>query len=196
VGSEARDELLSTFFQLAGETGGTSTGFGLGPEALSTAAATVAGATVKGGGAAKTESNADGGVTAGSVAKSVLESGLGIVPLVTGLFGLFGGSTEEAAPPLQKYAMPQAISFESADSGGRLVASDRDQTGAPRVYQQQGGSGEGSTAVGQTAGGPQITVNVQAMDAKSFMDHSSEIAQAVRGAMLNMSSINDVLGEL
>lgn len=90
MGSEARDELLSTFFQLAGGTGGTSTGFGLGPEALSTAAATVAGATVKGGGAAKTESNADGGVTAGSVAKSVLESGLGIVPLVTGLFGLFG----------------------------------------------------------------------------------------------------------
>jgi len=168
----------------------------LGPEALSTAAATVAGATVKGGGAAKTEANADGAVTAGSVAKSVLESGLGIVPLVTGLFGLFSGRTEEAAPAIQKYAMPQAISFESADSGGRLVASDRDQTGASRVYQQQGGSGDGSTAVGQTAGGSQITVNVQAMDAKSFMDHSSEIAQAVRGAMLNMSSINDVLGEL
>jgi hypothetical protein len=42
----------------------------------------------------------------------------------------------------------------------------------------------------------QITVNVQAMDSQSFLDHSSEIAQAVRNAMLNMSSINDVVSDL
>jgi hypothetical protein len=34
------------------------------------------------------------------------------------------------------------------------------------------------------------------MDAQSFLDRSSDIAQAVRSAMLNMSSINDVVNEL
>ncbi|SPE39712.1 conserved hypothetical protein [Candidatus Sulfopaludibacter sp. SbA3] len=39
-------------------------------------------------------------------------------------------------------------------------------------------------------------MNVQAMDAQSFMDYSSQIAQAVRGAMLNLNSVNDVVSEL
>ena len=43
---------------------------------------------------------------------------------------------------------------------------------------------------------PQITVNVQAMDARSFLDRSSDIALAVRDAMLNLNSINDVVNEL
>jgi len=37
---------------------------------------------------------------------------------------------------------------------------------------------------------------VQAMDARSFLDHSSEIAAAVRTAMLNLNSINDVVNDL
>jgi hypothetical protein len=43
---------------------------------------------------------------------------------------------------------------------------------------------------------PQITVNVQAMDARSFLDRSGDIAAAVREAMLNLNSINDVVNEL
>ncbi len=43
---------------------------------------------------------------------------------------------------------------------------------------------------------PQITVNVQAMDARSFLDRSNDIALAVRDAMLNMNAINDVVNEL
>jgi hypothetical protein len=42
----------------------------------------------------------------------------------------------------------------------------------------------------------QITVQVQAMDSRSFMDHSQEIAQAVRDAMLNMHALNDVISDL
>jgi hypothetical protein len=34
------------------------------------------------------------------------------------------------------------------------------------------------------------------MDSQSFLDHSSEIAQAVRQAMLNLSFINDVVNQL
>ena len=47
----------------------------------------------------------------------------------------------------------------------------------------------------QTA--PQITVNVSAMDSQSFLDHSTDISEAlVREAMLNMHPINDVVASL
>ena len=46
------------------------------------------------------------------------------------------------------------------------------------------------------AGTQQITVQVQAMDSQSFLDHSDDIAQAVRQAMLNMNSLNDVVTSL
>jgi hypothetical protein len=66
--------------------------------------------------------------------------------------------------------------------------ADYDQMGMPRAYSPT----QGSTAVPATA----INVNVQAMDARSFLDHSNEIAQAVRQAMLNLNSINDVVSDL
>ena len=43
---------------------------------------------------------------------------------------------------------------------------------------------------------PQVTVNVNAMDSQSFMDHSADIANAVREAMLNMHPINGVVASL
>ncbi len=52
------------------------------------------------------------------------------------------------------------------------------------------------SAADQRRGAAQITVNVQAMDSQSFLDHSNEIAQAVRAAMLNSNSINDVVNNL
>jgi len=36
---------------------------------------------------------------------------------------------------------------------------------------------------------------VQAMDSKSFLDHSADIAMAVRQAMLESSVLNDVVRE-
>jgi len=39
-------------------------------------------------------------------------------------------------------------------------------------------------------------VNVQAMDARSFLDRSNDIALAVRDAMLNLNAINDVVNDL
>jgi hypothetical protein len=54
-------------------------------------------------------------------------------------------------------------------------------------------------AGGNNGGGgaaTQITVQVQAMDSRSFLDHSEDIAQAVRQAMLNSHGINDVITEL
>jgi hypothetical protein len=146
-------------------------------------------------------SDTGGGPSVASIATTFLESGFGIVPLITGLVGLFGGGSS-APPALEKYTMPSSISFESAETPGGLAASDFDQTGTARLSGYSTGApgtvdsndAERPTEPGSAA--PQITVNVQAMDAQSFMDYSSQIAQAVRGAMLNLSSLNDVVNEL
>ena len=43
---------------------------------------------------------------------------------------------------------------------------------------------------------PAVTVQVQAMDSRSFMDHSDEIARAVREAILNSHALGSVVSEL
>ena len=151
-----------------------------------------------------------GGISAESIVSTVLESGLGMVPLVVGLLGLFGGGGTPAPPTLEKYAMPDRLYFEGADTGSDVSGADYDQMGMPRAYRaapdggsaqtsgsaSPGSSGSGAPSGPSGAGAAQITVNVQAMDSQSFLDHSNEIAQAVRAAMLNSNSINDVVNNL
>ena len=174
---------------------------------------------------AETSSNAPQGAAseAVAIATTVLESGLGVIPLVTGLIGLFSGGDSTPAP-LTKYAMPGKIDFEGADTGSGTSDMDYDQMGTPRPYggapawpptASSAPSPDSPSAASPLPASPspasppaapvaaapawpasQITVNVQAMDSQSFLDHSSEIAQAVRNAMLNMSSINDVVSDL
>jgi hypothetical protein len=43
---------------------------------------------------------------------------------------------------------------------------------------------------------PQVTIQVNAMDSQSFLDHSDDIAMAVKQAILNSSSLNDVISDL
>ena len=140
-----------------------------------------------------TTGSQDGGITLGSVASTVLKSGFGLAPLIGGLVNLFSGGGDETPAPLVKYALPPAIDFQAAQSNGRLTDLDYNQTGMARTYAERAGgsaSGNGSGAASQ------ITVNVQAMDARSFMDRSGDIALAVRDAMLNLNAINDVVNEL
>ena len=54
----------------------------------------------------------------------------------------------------------------------------------------------GSAGGSGSSAAPQVTVNVSAMDSQSFMDRSSDIASAVREAMLNLHPINDVVANL
>ena len=138
----------------------------------------------------KTSSN-DSGSTLGGVASTVLKSGFGLAPLISGLVGLFGGGDDTTPSPLVKYAMPAAVDFQAAESGGRITNLDYDQVGMPRA--SSGAANGGTSGIAST---PQITVNVQAMDARSFLDRSNDIALAVRDAMLNMNAINDVVNEL
>jgi len=146
---------------------------------------------------AQTTSN-DSGSTLGSVASTVLTSGFGLAPLISGLVSLFSGGDAAAPPPLVKYALPAAVDFQAAESQGQVTGVDYNQMGMPRSYAPAAASGSANGTANGTGNGaaPQITVNVQAMDARSFMDRSNDIALAVRDAMLNLNAINDVVNEL
>jgi hypothetical protein len=167
------------------------------------------------GGAASTQSTGGTGATIESALTTFMEGGLGIVPLVSGLMGLFGGGNS-TPPKLEKYERPSSIDFVSADTPDGLAAADYDQLGMPRLAETAlpnpaatsnspasssaiSGSatmGNGTSAGQGGAATPQMTLNIQAMDAQSILDRSGDIAQAVRSAMLNMSSINDVISDL
>lgn len=122
---------------------------------------------------------AGGEASVGGTILKVLGGGLGLSPIARAIFGLFsgGGGTPEV-PPLTKFSLPAPVRMEQAQEGGRVGEAVYGDRGAPR------------------AAVPPVTVQVQAMDSRSFLDHSAEIAQAVREAMLNMNSINDVVTDL
>lgn len=129
--------------------------------------------------------------TLGTVAKSVGENALGAVPLIRGIISLFTGGDDSPAPSkLTKYLLPPSIQFDAASTPSGVRNVDYGQASDPRPFGGVAGGPQASPASAQ------ITVNVQAMDARSFLDRSSDIAAAVREAMLNSSSINDVVSEL
>jgi len=107
--------------------------------------------------------------------------------------------TQEAPPTLTQYARALLM-----DYGGATIRSAAAETAdlAGTTPGSVGTSGRGApagqTPAAQTAGSgaAQITIQVQAMDSRSFLDHRDEIAQAVREAMLNSHSLNDVVSEL
>jgi hypothetical protein len=112
-------------------------------------------------------------------------------PILSALLKVFGGGSgsSEAPSPLTRYVRPEPVRLEAAldvENGGRVVPIDYDAQGHARAIRSAGSS---------TLTSP-VVVNVQAMDARSFMDHSAEIARAVREAMLHSHPINDVMSEL
>jgi len=148
------------------------------------------------------QASSEGSSMLGSVGKAVwskLGAGLTLSPLLSGLVRLFGGGKPEPPRALVTYPQPQAIQFEAAvarSAGPQLYALGYDQYGRPRAMVEEAvRANAGGTDYGQRPA-PQITIQVQAMDSRSFQDHSAEIAQAVREAMLNSHALNDVVNEL
>jgi hypothetical protein len=162
-------------------------------------------------------SGAAGGLIGGGggILEGLFGGGL-LGDLFSGLSGLFGGGQSQPPTPVQ-YEAPQSQDFELAMEGGQVGNAVYNQQGIPQIapasdpaisgLQYLGALGGGNGSVtSNTSGGsgsgsgsqsaPQITLNVQAMDSQSFLDRSQDIAQAVRQAMLNMHSINDVINDL
>jgi hypothetical protein len=141
-----------------------------------------------------------------TIASTVMRAGFGTVPLARLVLGLFGGKQREEPPPLIRYSPPPAIRVEAANprgfEAGRLALRDLryDQDGLARAIDRgvnmdaMNRSEEVSEPSAKPL--PQININVQAMDSRSFLDYSGDIASAVREAMLNMHSLNDVVNEL
>jgi hypothetical protein len=109
--------------------------------------------------------------SAGGIASGMF-GGFGLLsPIISGIASLFGGG-HSAPPPLPVYTPPPPVSIS-----GTLNSA------APAPAAQQ------STA-------QQVTVHVNAIDSKSFLDHSDDIANAVREAMLTMHPINGVIASI
>jgi hypothetical protein len=125
------------------------------------------------------------GSVAGGVASSLF-GGLGLLsPLISGIASLFGGNS--TPPPLPVYAAPSPVAINATLNSA-----------TPNAAPAQNGAASGQSAAGNlpAPAAPQVTVNVTAMDSQSFMDHSNDIANAVREAMLNMHPINGVVATL
>ena len=129
--------------------------------------------------------------TVASVARSAgsaLGGGLTISPLISGIAKLFGiGREPQELPALTPFALPTAIALDGGvtQSGASPVSGvSYGQSGLPRAI----------PAV--SSANTTISVNVQAIDSRSFLDHSDDIARAVREAMLNSHPLNDVIAEI
>lgn len=109
-------------------------------------------------------------------ASSLLGGALGFLsPVISGIASLFGGGSSAPAP-VPIYVPPAPVSISGALT--------------PPVTQNQAVN---STSQTSTAN---VTVNISAMDSQSFLDRSTDIANAVREAMLNMHPINNVIANL
>jgi len=128
-------------------------------------------------------SSALGGIT------GIIGGGLGLFsPIVSGIMSLFGlgGSSGPSTTPLPYYTPPPSV--QMSDTLRTATPSAAPSGSAAAIAGSAGGSGSSAA--------PQVTVNVSAMDSQSFMDRSSDIASAVREAMLNLHPINDVVANL
>jgi hypothetical protein len=125
----------------------------------------------------------------GRTLQSVLGFGTGLSPLITGVLSLFGRAESKAEPPpLVKYSLPSPLDVTggvSSAAPGQAFAIDYGQGGQPRAVSNA-----------SAPAGAQITVNVQTMDSRSFLDHSNDIALAVRQAMLESSVLTDVVRDV
>ncbi len=131
------------------------------------------------------------GLLGGLVDRGKDKSGGGLAGFFKGGFGLaslFRRRREPEPAALTSFAEPARLALEAANTENILA-------GFPRVIRGQ--TGEPRAAAAQTpVWQPQVTVNVNAIDSRSFLDHSAEITRAVREAMLHMHPVNDLISEL
>ena len=92
----------------------------------------------------------------------------GIGGIVSGILGLFGGHSTNTLPPLVRFQLPRS----------------QQQT----VYVSSGGR--------VTYSGDAVEQQSSSVQEPSLQYQSSQIAQAVKNALLNSSSLNDVIAEI
>ena len=111
-----------------------------------------------------------------------LFSFLGISPLISAVTKLFKRDKTPEPVTFVPYQAPEPVRYSFDTSAQKAPEAQTPGSVLPAM----------SPAPMPTA----ISVNVTAMDSKSFLDHSDEIASAVKEALLQSHSIQDVLREL
>jgi hypothetical protein len=115
---------------------------------------------------------------AGKMAAGVFGSGLFLSPILSGILKLFGSKGTPSVPELVRYEKPAPIQLSATlRSATERVVEDRN------AYSRQ---------VAQTP----VTIQVQAIDSRSFLDHSDAIARAVKQALLESHDLGQVIREL
>jgi hypothetical protein len=136
-----------------------------------------------------TSSKAGSGSSVASTVESAASSFLGgglssLSPLLGGLLSLFGGGGQTLAAPAP-FMLPAPVQSQSgvtSSAPGQVVPVSYGETGQPRAQ-------PANTSA-------QVTIQVNAIDSQSFLDHSDDIALAVKQAILNSNSLNDVISAL
>ncbi|MBL0160698.1 MAG: hypothetical protein IPP47_26985 [Bryobacterales bacterium] len=128
------------------------------------------------------------GLTSGTAEKPAWTDWVSRINPIAGLIaGLFSGGSDSGAveQPVVNYLRPESLRLDAGFDG----ANDPTISALER---QEGGQYRPTAAA---SGGAQVVVQVQAMDSKSFLDHTPEIAEAVKRALLESNGLRDVLGE-
>jgi|SRR5271165_1158891 len=119
----------------------------------------------------------------GSAAESLFGGTLSLSPILSGILSLFGGGGSASTTQMTPFLLPSPVQYQAGlTSSGGVSPVSHGEGGQPRA---QGASSA-----------TQITVQVSAMDSQSFLDHSDEIANAVKTALLNSNSLSDVIADL
>lgn len=112
----------------------------------------------------------------------------GVLPsLLGGLFGsIFGTSVQSEAITPPTFRLPPPIHLDAGISARerRAGSVDYTSTGQSRLGEQPSGSGV-----------PSVVIQIQALDSRSILDRSEEIATAVREAVLNAHPLGALLRE-
>ena len=133
---------------------------------------------------------------------TLLSKALGFAPHIRGFFSLFHRDDANETPLPIRFSLPAPLRTEAAFSPDSFTFNiDRGMGDRIRPIRELGrpvtpvtpghtGNPSMSTPVNN------ITVQVNAIDSRSFLDHSEDIARAVRDAMLHSHALNDVVNDL
>lgn len=102
-------------------------------------------------------------------------------PILAGLLRLFGGGQETAAVPPEA-VRPAAARLDVGyrNGGDGYFQVDRDASGIVRA--------------GFPVGAPAVVVNIDAIDSRSFLERTPEIAEAVKRVILEAEGMKELFG--
>ena len=133
---------------------------------------------------------------------TLLSKAFGLVPLVNRVFSFFNRSDANETPQPMRFSLPAPLRTEAAMSSDSL-SFNIDRGMGDRIRPILGLDGPVGPATPEATGSQSmshrvnnITVQVNAIDSRGFLDHSEDIARAVRDAMLHSHSLNDVVSDL